>query len=165
MGGFFASLLTGGALQTLVNTLLPAVVSLVNDYTQNKITKEQLAEKLQEAILSAFSQVEKQYLDSITKTYTAFIQAMMTNPEMVRAWKFVLYSQTIVLVWHQAGIPLFVQLVRWTYDPRFIYPSSGTTVEWAYALIALCLGAPAISSRIGPAASWASDAFNRLIKR
>lgn len=163
MGGFFASLLGGSALQTFVNAFAAPVVDIVKAYLDKTITEAQLAEKLKEAVLAAFAEVEKRHLDSITKTYTAFVQAMTTNPVITAGWKFVIYSQTLVLLWHQVGIPAFVMLVHWFFDPKFIYPSSGTTVEWAYALLTVGLGAPAIASRIGPAAGWAAS-FKGLIK-
>lgn len=158
--GFFASLLGGGALQTFINALAGPVVDIVKAYLDKTITEAQLAEKLKEAALAAFAEVEKQHLDSITKTYTTFIQAMAANPTMVRAWAVALYSQLLVLIWHQVGIPAVVALGL--VDK---YPSSGVTVTWAYAIVALCLGAPAISSSIGPAATWAADSLGRLIKR
>ena len=72
----------------------------------------------------------------------------------------VLYSQLFVLVWHQFCIPAIVAL-------KFVkdYPTSGATVNWAYALVALCLGAPAIASRIGPAAGWAAENIGKLVRR
>jgi hypothetical protein len=160
MGSFFASLLGSAGLKALVDAFAGPVEAIFHDYVQGKISKDQLQEKLQEAILAAFSQVEAAYLDSITKTYTAFIQAAAQNPVMVKAWSVVLYSQLFVLFWHQFCIPAIVAL-------GFIdkYPTSGATVNWAYALVALCLGAPAIASRIGPAAGWASDNIKRLVGR
>jgi hypothetical protein len=158
MGSFFASLLGSAGLKAMVEAFAGPVEAIFHDYIQGKISKEQLQEKLQEAMLAAFSQVESQYLDSITKTYTAFIQVAAQNPVMTRAWSIVLYSQLFVLFWHQFCIPAIVAL-------GFIktYPQSGTTVNWAYALVALCLGAPAIASRVGPAASWASDSLKRMV--
>lgn len=161
--GFFASLLGGSALQTLVNALAAPLESIFHDYIQGKISKEQLAEQIKAALLQAFAQVEAQYLDSITKTYGSFVQAMATNPVITAGWKFVIYSQTLVLLWHQVGIPAFVMIVHWLFDPRFVYPSSGTTVDWAYALLTVGLGAPAIASRIGPSAGWAAS-FKGLVK-
>ncbi|MBH5389143.1 hypothetical protein [Bradyrhizobium diversitatis] len=110
MGSFFASLLGSAGLKALVDAFAGPVESIFHDYIQGRISKEQLQEKLQEAILAAFSQVEAQYLDSITKTYTAFIQVAAQNPAMVKAWSVVLYSQLFVLFWHQFCIPAIVAL-------------------------------------------------------
>lgn len=157
--GILASLFSGPIITALVNGLMGPLEAIFKDYIAGQITKEQLAEKMQEALLATFAQVEAAYLDSITKTYTAFIQAASQNPVMTRAWSIVLYSQLLVLFWHQMAIPALV------YFSGVKYPSSGATVDWAYALIALCLGAPAIASRVGAGASWAVDNLSRIIKR
>ena len=153
-----AALFTGPVLTALLNGLLGPLEAIFKDYTQGQITKEELAERLQATILTTFAQIDAQYQDSLTKTYAAFLQAASTNPVMARAWSWVLYSQLLVLVWHQVGIPA-IDLVF-----SIKYPSSGATVDWAYALIALCLGAPAIASRIGPAAGWAASTIKGLVK-
>ena len=155
--GFLASLFSGPVLTSLINGLAAPLEAVYRDYINGKISAEQLNEKLQEAMLAAFAQVETQFLDSITKTYTSFLQAASQNPVMTRAWSAVLYTQLAVLIWHQFFIPAIIAtgIIE-------KYPSSGATVDWAYALVALCLGAPAIASRIGPAAGWASN-LKRLI--
>jgi hypothetical protein len=156
--GLLASIFGGPVITALINGLMGPLEGIFKDYIAGKISKEQLAEKMQEAILAAFVQVEASYLDSITKTYTTFIQAAAQNPVMTRAWAIVLYSQLFVLVWHQMAIPALATM-------GIAYKSSGATVDWAYALIALCLGAPAIASRVGAGASWAVDNLSRIIKR
>lgn len=157
--GIFASLLSGPVLTGLISALLGPLEQLYSDYQKGVISKEQLAERLQAAMLTAFSQVESQFQDSLTKTYTAFIQAASTNPVMARAWSYVLYSQLFVLVWHQMVIPALV-----TFGAVTKYAPSGATADWSYALIALCLGAPAIASRIGPASGWAASTIKGLLK-
>jgi hypothetical protein len=156
--GFLASIFSGPILTSLINGLAGPLENIYKDYINGKISKEQLLEQIQAAMLAAFAQVETAYLDSITKTYTTFIQAASQNPVMTKAWSWVLYSQLGVLVYHQLFIPIIVLLFG------IKYPSSGMTVEWSYALIALCLGAPAIASRVGPAASWAVNSLTRLVK-
>lgn len=143
-----AALFTGPVLTALINALLGPLESIFHDYTQGQITKEQLAERLQAAMLSTLAQIDAQFTDSLTKTYTAFITTAATNPVMTRAWSVVLYSQLAILLWQQWAIPLIVAL-------GFVqkYPSAGVTGEWAYALVALCLGAPALSTRIGSVAN------------
>lgn len=153
-----AALFTGPVLTALINGLMGPLESIFHDYTNGQITKEQLAERLQAAMLSTLAQIDAQFQDSLTKTYTAFLQAASTNPAMARAWSVVLYSQLFVLIWHQFCIPAIDLLFQ------VKYPSSGATVDWAYALVALCLGAPAIASRIGPASGWVASTIKGLMK-
>lgn len=152
------TLFSGPIISALIKGLMGPLESIYKDYIGGQISKEQLAEKLQEAILSTLAQIEVQFMDSITKTYTAFIQAAAQNPVMARAWSVVLYSQLFVLMWHQLIIPALATL-------GVDYKSSGATVDWAYALVALCLGAPAIASRVGPAAGWVTDNIARILKK
>lgn len=152
----FASLLAGGAIKMLAETFFGKIADAFIAYQNKQITQAQLLEKIQEALLASFVEVEKAFYDSLTKTYTAFIQAAATNPVMARAWSVVLYSQLFVLVWHQLAIPALA-----TYG--IAYKSSGATVDWAYALVALCLGAPAIASRVGLGASTLTDGLKKLV--
>lgn len=156
MGGILAKLITGPVLTALAGALLGPIESIYKQYVAGQISKEQLAEKLQEALVDAFKDVDKTFLDSITSTYNTFITTAAQNPIMTRAWSIVLYSQLFVLLWHQLAIPALATL-------GVQYKSSGTTVDWAYALVGLCIGAPALVSRIGPAANWAGDAIKKLV--
>jgi hypothetical protein len=76
---------------------------------------------------------------ALAKTYGAFMQAMQSNTRTQRVWATVAVVESFVLFWHQFCVPLIVALVR-LWHPGFSYPSSGTTVDWSYVLIALCLG-------------------------
>lgn len=158
MGSFLASLLGSAGLKTLVEAFAGPVEAIFHDYIAGKISKEQLQEQIQAALVSAFAQVESQFLDSITKTYATFMQAAVQSPVMIRAWAVVLYTQLAVLLWHQVGIPAIVALGIVTE-----YPSSGMTVEWSYAIIGLCIGAPAIASRVGSGVSSLADNLKSLI--
>lgn len=154
-----ASIFTGPILKSLVGALLGPLEAMYREYINGQISKEQLAEKLQEAILASLVQIEGALYDSITKTYASFMQAAVQSKTMQRVWACVALSQLVVLLWHQVGIPA---LIYWRGGS---YPSSGTTVDWAYALLALCLGAPALTSRIGPAATWAVDSLKGALRK
>ena len=151
--------LTGGILQTVLGSIMKPLEDCFTQYINKQITQAQLQEKVQEALLAGFATVEGQFQDSLNKTYASFMDTVKQSKIMQWIWSIVVVTQLVVLLWHQVGIPAFVRI---TGSP---YPSSGTTVEWAYALLALCLGAPALSARIGPAASWASNSLSNLVKR
>lgn len=157
--GFLASIFAGPILKTFIDALVGPALKAFEAYQNKQITFEQLKEKLGEAALEAFASVEQAFLQSLTQTYTAFIGAAKDNKTLSRMIAVTLYVELAVLTWHQVGIPfiIFIGLTK-------AYPSSGATVDWAYALIALCLGAPAIASRVGPAAGWAADNIKRLVK-
>jgi hypothetical protein len=158
------SLLGGPLIKSVVETFIGPAERLFEAYFQKQITKDQLAEKLGEAMLSSFASVEQAFQQALASTYASAMQAIGANARMQRVWATVALIELFVLFWHQFCIPAVTAVVRLTH-PGWNYPGSGATVDWAYALIALCLGAPAISARIGPAASWTADALSRLAKR
>lgn len=91
--------------------------------------------------------MEKAHADALAKTYASFMQAMVQGRLMQAVWASVAVSQLLVLLWHQVGIP-FVVFMKWA----TVYPPSGSTVEWAYLLLAFCLGAGPVVLRSGPGA-------------
>lgn len=147
-------------IEAVLPNLLAPLKDIFHDYIQGKISEAELNAKVKQALLNGFAQLDAAMLDSITKTYASFMQTAAQSPVMQRGWAIVLYSQLFVLVWHQFVIPFMV-----TFGFVEKYATSGATVNWAYALIAMCLGAPAILSRVGPAAGWAADNLSRIIKR
>lgn len=153
-----ASIFTGPILSALTGGLFDKLEKGWELYVNKQITKDQLLAEIQRALIDGLREVEAALLDSMAKTYGSFMQAMVQSPAMQRAWSVVLYSQVFVLLWHQLAIPA---IATWGID----YKSSGTTVDWAYALVALCLGVPQIAARVGPVASWATDSLKRLISK
>lgn len=131
----------GGA---FVTKLIDNATGLFDKYLQKQITKDQLQAQLLTVLVTTAGEIEKAHADSIAKTYATFMQAATQSPPMMRAWSIVVYSQLAVLLWHQIGIPAVVFL-------GYKYPSSGTTVDWAYALLAGMLGLGAVALRTGPA--------------
>lgn len=146
--------------KAVLPSLLSGLEPFYRDYINGKISKAQLEVEGSKVLLESFTQLEQSLQDNLSKTYSSFMTALAQSPEMKRAWSVVLYSQLFVLLWHQFAIPFFV-----TFGVVEKYASSGVTVNWAYALIALCLGAPGIASRIGAGASWAADNLSRIIKK
>ncbi|RZN01679.1 hypothetical protein CWO91_32995 [Bradyrhizobium genosp. SA-3] len=76
---------------------------------------------------------------------------------MQKVWGFAIISQLLVLLWHQVGIPAIVALGVITR-----YPSSGTTVEWAYLLVGALMGlGPMV--RAGPRADRSPIGSSRIL--
>ncbi|MGJ4942498.1 hypothetical protein ACQR1W_18125 [Bradyrhizobium sp. HKCCYLS1011] len=151
-----AALFTGPIISALVNSIFGNITQAFTAYLNKEISEAQLKEQLQAAMLSAFAQVEKDYAASLTQTFQSFMQAAAQSKLMQAVWASVALSQLIVLIWHQIGIPAvsFFLGVR--------YPSSGATVDWAYALVMFCLGGGAISMRFGPGSNSISSQLKTL---
>jgi len=136
----------------IVNGVLDKALEAFKAHENKQITKEQLATQLYGLMLEAVKAIEVVHAEALAKMYTAFIGAMQTSALMQRVWAVATLSQLFVLIWHQFFIPLIVLLVREYVDANWKYPSSGTTVEWAYPLLAGLLGLGVMGLRAGPGA-------------
>lgn len=158
----FLTALGGPIVKALADSLFGKVADTFQAYFQKQITEAQLKEKLVEALLSTFAEVEKAYAASLTATFSSFMNAAAQSKFMQHVWGAVALSQLVVLLWHQVGISALVAAVRWSGHTGWSYPSSGSTVDWAYALLALCLGGGAISLKMGPGSGSLVDGLKRL---
>lgn len=113
-------------------------------YLNKQISLEELRAKMVVEALKTAKDIEVAHADALAKTYASFMDAAKTSPLMQRMWAWTVGTQLFVLVWHQLGIPalVFFFAVR--------YPSSGSTVEWAYLLLGACLGLGPLVLRSGP---------------
>jgi len=131
----------------IVDSLLGKITGVFESYFKKEISMEELRTKVLQSLLSTFSEIEKAHADSIAKTFDSFMRAAAQSKIMQVVWASVAISQLLVLLWHQVGIPAFV------YFAAVKYPSSGATVDWAYALLMFCLGGGAVALRMGSASS------------
>ncbi len=152
-----ATIFAPAIIKTIADSLIGKVSDAFVAYQNKQINQAELSARVQQALMESFVEVEKALLDSIAKTYGSFMQMLAASPAMQRAVMVVLFSQLFVLIWHQLGIPFIVFL-----GLAKSYPSSGATVDWAYALIGLCLGVPQIATRVGSVGSWATDTLRKL---
>ena len=118
----------------LLPKLIPSLAGIAEQFKRGEISKAEMEARMHEATQQALAEVGKANADAIARSFASFMDAAKTSPLMQRVWGAVTLSQLGVLLWHQVGIPAYV---HWTGSP---YPSSGTTVEWAYLLLAFCLG-------------------------
>lgn len=145
----------------LVDAMFGNVRGIFKDYHDRKISEAQLKVRLHEAVVSAFTQIEVAHSESISKTFASFMDAAQKSKLMQCVWASAALSQLVVLLWHQMGIPALCFYL----GKNACYPSSGTTVEWAYAILIFCLGGGAIVFRAGPAAASVKDVLKSLVSR
>ncbi|MFL9829068.1 hypothetical protein, partial [Rhodoplanes sp. SY1] len=113
-----------------------------------------------QALLATFRAVEVEAYQTLAKTYATMMDAATKSPLVRAVWAAVTLSQLAVLLWHQVGIPALV------YVTGERYPSSGTTVDWAYALVFGCLGLGPMVMRSGPTGPGGlADTLKRAIGR
>lgn len=131
-------------------------------YNSKQISMEELKQKLNENLIDAVKATEVAHAEALAKTYASFMGALEKSYLMQVVWASVTISQLLVLLWHQMGIPFFVLLMRQTV-PGWTYPSSGSTVEWAYLLLGACIGAGPLVLRGGPGAGNLTDRLKSLV--
>lgn len=151
--------LLGAFIPQIVSTFVDKIAGAFTAYQQGKITREQLHAEVTKALLASLAEIEKAHADAIAKTFASFMQTMEKSPLMKAVWATVVLSQLFVLLWHQWVIP-FIIAMGWIAK----YPSSGTTVDWSYALVAFCLGAGSVILRTGPAAGYVDKLKNLVVR-
>ncbi len=158
MFGSIISLLGGPIIQAIFGN----VVDIAKAYINKEVSEEEARSKMVLALTAGAAQVEVSHSETLAKTYASFTDAMKGSVLMQSIWGTVVITQLFVLLWHQVGIPA---LVYFEHGP---YPSSGSTVEWAYALIGALMGLGPMIMKTGPAsgtASWVNDLKGLITKR
>lgn len=157
MFGSIISMLGG----PIISAIFGPIVDIAKSYINKEISESEAQARMVQALTGAAAQVEVSHSETLSKTYASFTDAMKGSVLIQSLWGTVVITQLFVLLWHQLGIPA---LVYFGHGP---YPSSGSTVEWAYALIGALMGLGPMILRTGPAASsggWL-DSVKGLIGR
>lgn len=131
-------------IMALVPILTGSLADAFKAYEEKQITMAELNAKVQEALISAFAEVQKSQSAALAQTFSAFMDGAKNSALMRVVWATVVLSELAVLLWHQVGIPALV------YINGGSYPGSGTTTEWAYLLLAACLGMGPVVLNRGP---------------
>lgn len=156
-----ASLLAAlpGLIPILLPHLVPAVVEIFDRYAKKEITRDQLEAEVRKALIDGFAKIDVAQAESIAKTYASFMEAASHSRLIATIWAIVVLAELAVLIWHQVGISALVFI---TGRP---WPSSGNTVEWAYALLLLTMGGGAAILRTGPTSgAGLVDRLKSLVK-
>jgi hypothetical protein len=131
-------------IMALVPILTGSLADAFKAYEQRQITMAELQAKVQEALISAFAEVQKSQSAALAQTFASFMDGAKNSALMRAVWAAVVLSELGVLLWHQVGIPALVNATG------NAYPGSGATVEWSYLLIAACLGLGPVVLNRGP---------------
>jgi hypothetical protein len=141
----------------IINGLLDKGLDAFKAYENKKISIEELRTRLYQAMLESVKAIEVAHADALAKTYSAFMRAVAQNPFMQKVWGFAIISQ-LVLLWHQVGIPAIVAM-----GIIARYPSSATTVEWAYLLVGALIGLGPMVLRAGPSVGSIADRLKAMV--
>ena len=117
-------------LKFLTGGLVDGIVDLGKSYINKEISEAEFR-----------SRVEIALADSATKITESLQATIRSSPVLQRALPFVMVSQTLVLLLYQLGGPL------WPMITGDVFPAPVITVEWAYALVGLCITGGAVMLR------------------
>lgn len=150
---------------TIVDSLVGKITGVFEAYFKKEISLEELKTQVKTRLLDTAKETDVAFAASIAETQKAFYGALQTSDKLQTATVIVIYTQLFVLFWHQFCIPLITLIARSLLDyPRFVYPGSGATVEWAYLLLGAVLGAGAVLLRSGPG-SFDPGRYLQLLKK
>lgn len=133
----------GAVLKLLSAPFVDKIAELGKLYLTKQISEAEFKSRVDIAVQETFAKVEQSWAEASTKQYESFQQTARSSPVVARAYAAVIVTQLFVLLWYQWGASAFLLV---TGQP---WPSAGATVDWAYAILALCLGGGAFVLR-GP---------------
>jgi hypothetical protein len=127
------SFLTGG--------LVDRITDVAKAYMTKQISEAEFRSRIEIATQDAAVKIEQAWAEAATKQYESFQQSVRQSPVLARAYTAVIVTQLFVLLWYQWGASAFMLITGQA------WPSAGATVDWAYAILALCLGGGAFVFR------------------
>jgi hypothetical protein len=134
IGKIVADILTGG--------LIDKITGLADSYMKGQVTKAQFDAQVKIEAGKAGVEIEQAWAKASTEQYESIQKTLRTSVILQRAYAVVMISQLFVLVWYQIGAPAFL-LATGT-----AWPSPGTTIDWAYLLLAITIGGGSLVSRL-----------------
>lgn len=127
---------------SVIGTVASAAVNVLTGGLVDRIVglgKAWLQKEISEAEFRA--EVEKSANDTAARITESLQATIRSSPVLQRALAFVMVSQTLVLLLYQLGGPL------WPMITGDVFPAPVITVEWAYALVGLCITGGAVMLR------------------
>lgn len=143
--GMLTALFAPKILSIFTDKIFASVGTVFQAYFNKQISQAQALAAVQEAIVGALKDIETAYAESLSNTFASFMGAVKESKVLQYGWLTVVMSQVVVLIIHQLVIP-FVSTMGWLEHPW----RSGTTVDYAYLLLSVCMGAGAIALKAQP---------------
>lgn len=128
-------------INALTGNVLGTVERLFDSYLKKEISAEEFKSKTAIAVTEEVQKTERAWAEVAAKQYESFQQTARQSPVIARAYAAVIVTQLFILVWYQWGASAFLLITGKA------WPSAGATVDWAYAILALCLGGGAFVFR------------------
>lgn len=149
MGAFslVKSLVGGGGFLDTVNNVIDAVA-------KKEMTATEAKASVAKSWADAWSAAEQQYAKSAADVFAKAQETIQASFKVEgwftkNAWAFVVVSQTLVLLWYQAGLPMVVYVFDIPLTGPGSIPRTGDQLlGWAYALVGGALGIGVIKGNL-----------------
>lgn len=135
-------MIAAAIIKILTGGLLDKITGLADSYMKGQITRAQFDAEVKIEAGKAGVEIEQAWAKASTEQYESIQKTLRASVILQRAYAVVMISQLFVLVWYQIGAPAFL-LVTGT-----AWPSPGTTIDWAYLLLAITIGGGSLVSRL-----------------
>ncbi|MEI2387484.1 hypothetical protein [Breoghania sp. JC706] len=117
-----------------------AIKDVVQALADGDISADEANARIAEAQAGAEAEMTRALSASASEIFGAAqetIRASFQSDDLMvrRAWAFVVWSQTLVLLWYQIGLPFWIKAFGGTF-PR----TGDDMLSWAYALVGGALG-------------------------
>ena len=124
-----------------ISKLTDNLADVAKAYINKEISEAEFNSRIAVAVREMCAKVEVALSEAATKQFESFQQTVRQSPVVARAFAAVIVTQLFVLLWYQWGASAFLLATG------RVWPSPGATVDWAYAILALCLGGGAFVLR------------------
>lgn len=134
-----SGVLGGGGFSGLIKDVVKAVAD-------GKMSADEAMARVEEARAAAEAEMTRALAASAADIFASAQETIRASfqsddPMVRRAWAFVVWSQTFVLLWYQIGIPVYIKVFGGTF-PR----TGDDMLQWAYALVGGALGLAGIGA-------------------
>ena len=146
---------------SILNAFSGGLFTTISDLGKKLIDKQvsqaDFDAQIKKHLLDSQTQIEQAWATASSAQFESFQATVRSSPIIQRGYIACLISQLFVLVWYQWGSPAFLLI---TGKP---WPNPGATVEWAYLLLGVMLGAgPLVFNR---GASALGDIASRMVPK
>ena len=134
------------------------IKNVVQAVAEGKMSADEAKARIAEAQAQAEADMTKALAASASEIFGAAQETIRASfqsddPMVRRAWAFVVWSQTFVLLWYQIGLPFWIKAFGGTF-PR----TGDDMLAWAYALVGGALGL----AGLGAVKSVGANFMNKL---
>lgn len=135
-------MIAAAIVKILTGGLLDKITGLADSLIKGQITKAQFDAQVKIEAGRVEADIERTWAEASSRQYESLQASLRSSVVLQRAYAVVMISQLAVLVWYQIGAPAFLLVTG------SAWPNPGTTIDWAYLLLAITIGGGSLVARM-----------------